>query len=99
MQDIKDGSYSQVTASALDNKWREDFERLKKARVHRCAVGLPAQIHLRDHCFCSGDVPTTADAAGASVASPSSHAMRRDSCLQLEVDSPAGCLLGVVLLL
>jgi hypothetical protein len=35
MQDYKDGSYSQVTASAMDTKWRDDFERLKKARVHR----------------------------------------------------------------
>jgi hypothetical protein len=36
-QDYKDGSFSQVTASAMDTKWREDFERMKKARVHRCA--------------------------------------------------------------
>ena len=35
MQDWKDGSYSQVTSTAMDNKWREDFERMKKARVHR----------------------------------------------------------------
>jgi hypothetical protein len=35
MQDYKDGSHSQVTASTMDNKWREDFERMKKARVHR----------------------------------------------------------------
>ncbi len=31
-KDIKDGRYSQVTASALDTKLREDLERLKKIR-------------------------------------------------------------------
>lgn len=36
VQDYKDGSHSQVTASAMDTKWRDDFERMKKARVHRC---------------------------------------------------------------
>ena len=40
VQDYKDGSYSQVTASTMDNKWREDFERMKKARVHRCVDAL-----------------------------------------------------------
>eukprot|EP00892_Ulva_mutabilis_P003525 jgi/Ulvmu1/1544/UM110_0007.1 len=34
-KDYKDGSHSQVTASAMDTKWRDDFERMKKARVHR----------------------------------------------------------------
>eukprot|EP01026_Neomeris_dumetosa_P019090 TRINITY_DN1763_c0_g1_i4.p1 TRINITY_DN1763_c0_g1~~TRINITY_DN1763_c0_g1_i4.p1 ORF type:complete len:757 (+),score=57.88 TRINITY_DN1763_c0_g1_i4:277-2271(+) len=34
-RDYKDGSYSQLTSSALDSKLREDLERLKKARVHR----------------------------------------------------------------
>ena len=42
VQDYKDGSYSQVTASTMDNKWREDFERMKKARVHRC-VDTPSR--------------------------------------------------------
>ena len=34
-KDIKDGKYSQVTSNALDNKFREDLERLKKIRSHR----------------------------------------------------------------
>merc|ERR1712117_771742 len=34
-KDIKDGRYSQVVANALDNKLREDLERLKKIRAHR----------------------------------------------------------------
>ena len=34
-KDIKDGKYSQVVANALDNKLREDLERLKKIRAHR----------------------------------------------------------------
>lgn len=34
-KDIKDGKYSQVTSNALDNKFREDLERLKKIRAHR----------------------------------------------------------------
>merc|ERR1712176_265650 len=35
-KDIKDGKHSQVLANALDNKLREDLERLKKIRAHRC---------------------------------------------------------------
>ncbi|KTG04850.1 hypothetical protein cypCar_00044569 [Cyprinus carpio] len=34
-KDIKDGKYSQVLANGLDNKLREDLERLKKIRAHR----------------------------------------------------------------
>lgn len=34
-KDVKDGKYSQVTSNALDNKFREDLERLKKIRAHR----------------------------------------------------------------
>ncbi|KAK0409490.1 hypothetical protein QR680_004572 [Steinernema hermaphroditum] len=34
-KDIKDGKYSQVLSTAVDNKLREDFERLKKIRLHR----------------------------------------------------------------
>lgn len=34
-KDIKDGKYSQVVSNGLDNKLREDFERLKKIRAHR----------------------------------------------------------------
>ncbi|KAJ8327683.1 ribosomal 40S subunit protein S18B, variant 2 [Batrachochytrium dendrobatidis] len=34
-KDIKDGKYTQVIANALDNKLREDLERLKKIRAHR----------------------------------------------------------------
>nr|KAJ3423225.1 ribosomal 40S subunit protein S18B [Polyrhizophydium stewartii] len=34
-KDIKDGKYTQVVANALDNKLREDLERLKKIRAHR----------------------------------------------------------------
>jgi small subunit ribosomal protein S18e len=32
---IKDGGYTQVLSNALDNKLREDLERLKKIRAHR----------------------------------------------------------------
>merc|ERR1711915_71475 len=34
-KDERDGKYSQVLANALDNKLREDLERLKKIRAHR----------------------------------------------------------------
>merc|ERR1711993_86455 len=34
-KDIKDGKYSQVLANSLDNKLREDLERLKKIKAHR----------------------------------------------------------------
>ncbi|KAL6034086.1 hypothetical protein STEG23_007956, partial [Scotinomys teguina] len=34
-KDGKDGKYSQVLANGLDNKLREDLERLKKIRAHR----------------------------------------------------------------
>ena len=34
-KDVKDGKYSQVMANSLDNKLREDLERLKKIRAHR----------------------------------------------------------------
>jgi len=34
-KDIKDGKYSQVMSNALENKLREDLERLKKIRAHR----------------------------------------------------------------
>ncbi|KAK9834558.1 hypothetical protein WJX74_004618 [Apatococcus lobatus] len=34
-KDFKDGSFSQITSSALDSKLREDLERLKKIRNHR----------------------------------------------------------------
>ncbi|XP_062515713.1 small ribosomal subunit protein uS13 [Corticium candelabrum] len=34
-KDIKDGKYSQVLSNYLDNKLREDLERLKKIRAHR----------------------------------------------------------------
>ncbi len=34
-KDIKDGTYTQVVANLLDNKVREDLERLKKIRAHR----------------------------------------------------------------
>lgn len=34
-RDIKDGKTSQVIANGLDNKLREDLERLKKIRAHR----------------------------------------------------------------
>merc|ERR1712071_241519 len=35
-KDIKDGKYGQVTPNQLENKLREDLERLKKIRAHRC---------------------------------------------------------------
>jgi len=34
-KDIRDGKYSQVLSNGLDNKIREDLERLKKIRAHR----------------------------------------------------------------
>uniref|UniRef100_A0A8I5NSX4 Small ribosomal subunit protein uS13 n=1 Tax=Papio anubis TaxID=9555 RepID=A0A8I5NSX4_PAPAN len=34
-KDVKDGKYSQVLANGLDNKLREDLERLKKIQAHR----------------------------------------------------------------
>src|SRR5271168_2550107 len=34
-KDIVDGKNSQLLANALDNKLREDLERLKKIRAHR----------------------------------------------------------------
>jgi small subunit ribosomal protein S18e len=34
-KDIKDGAYTQLLSNGLDNKLREDFERLKKIRAHR----------------------------------------------------------------
>ncbi|ELW52332.1 40S ribosomal protein S18 [Tupaia chinensis] len=34
-KDVKDGKNSQVLANGLDNKLREDLERLKKIRAHR----------------------------------------------------------------
>merc|ERR1719180_353703 len=34
-KDIKDGRFSQVLSNQLDNKLREDLERLKKIRAHR----------------------------------------------------------------
>nr|CAL69108.1 TPA: putative 40S ribosomal protein S18 [Spadella cephaloptera] len=34
-KDVKDGKYSQVLSNGLDNKLREDLERLKKIRAHR----------------------------------------------------------------
>merc|ERR1712011_16730 len=34
-KDIKDGKYSQVLSNQLDDKLREDLERLKKIRSHR----------------------------------------------------------------
>lgn len=43
-KDIKDGKYSQLLANNLDNKLREDLERMKKIRVHR---GLRHSLGLR----------------------------------------------------
>lgn len=34
-KDVRDGKFSQVLANHLDNKLREDIERLKKIRAHR----------------------------------------------------------------
>uniref|UniRef100_A0A2K5HA78 Small ribosomal subunit protein uS13 n=1 Tax=Colobus angolensis palliatus TaxID=336983 RepID=A0A2K5HA78_COLAP len=34
-KDVKDGKYSQVLVNGLDNKLREDLERLRKIRTHR----------------------------------------------------------------
>ncbi|KAJ8038930.1 40S ribosomal protein S18 [Holothuria leucospilota] len=34
-KDVKDGKYNQIIANSLENKLREDLERLKKIRAHR----------------------------------------------------------------
>merc|ERR1719242_794734 len=34
-KDIKDGKFSQIMSNGLDNKLREDLERMKKIRAHR----------------------------------------------------------------
>ncbi|KAF1756413.1 hypothetical protein GCK72_012866 [Caenorhabditis remanei] len=34
-KDIKDGKTGQLLSTAVDNKLREDFERMKKIRLHR----------------------------------------------------------------
>ena len=34
-KDVKDGKYSQILANGLENKLREDLERLKKIKAHR----------------------------------------------------------------
>ena len=34
-KDAKDGKYQQLLSNALDNKMREDLEKLKKIRAHR----------------------------------------------------------------
>merc|ERR1711945_18635 len=34
-KDVKDGRFGQMLANQLDNKLREDLERLKKIRAHR----------------------------------------------------------------
>ena len=34
-KDVRDGTYSQALANALDSKLRDDLERLKKIKVHR----------------------------------------------------------------
>jgi small subunit ribosomal protein S18e len=34
-RDIKDGKTTQLVSNSLDNKMREDFERMKKIRCHR----------------------------------------------------------------
>ncbi|WP_411025405.1 30S ribosomal protein S13, partial [Salmonella sp. s55004] len=34
-KDVKDGKFSQIIANSLENKLREDLERLKKIRAHR----------------------------------------------------------------
>lgn len=34
-KDVKDGKHKHVAANHLDATWREDFERLKKMRLHR----------------------------------------------------------------
>jgi len=39
-RDHKDGKFSQLTASALDTKFREDLERLKKIRSVLCPPPL-----------------------------------------------------------
>jgi len=43
-RDIVDGKNSQLLANALDNKLREDLERLKKIRAHR---GVRHSFNLR----------------------------------------------------
>lgn len=43
-KDCKDGKYSQLLSNALDNKYREDMERLKKIRTHR---GIRHSLYLK----------------------------------------------------
>ena len=43
-KDCKDGKYSQLLSNALDNKYREDMERLKKIRSHR---GIRHSLYLK----------------------------------------------------
>lgn len=43
-KDIKDGKFSQLLSNALDNKYREDLERMKKIRCHR---GIRHSFNLR----------------------------------------------------
>ena len=45
-KDIKDGKYSQVMSNALDNKLREDLERLKKIRAHRGLRHYWGSVHF-----------------------------------------------------
>jgi Ribosomal protein S13/S18 len=52
-KDIVDGKNSQLLANALDNKLREDIERLKKIRAHRgvrhsfvCALFIALTVEL-----------------------------------------------------
>ncbi len=43
-KDFKDGSFSQITSSALDSKLREDLERLKKIRYTQHSIAAIADI-------------------------------------------------------
>ncbi|KAI8866669.1 ribosomal protein S13, partial [Ramicandelaber brevisporus] len=43
-KDARDGKYGQTIANGLENKYREDLERLKKIRVHR---GLRHSLGVR----------------------------------------------------
>lgn len=47
-KDFKDGRYSQVTASALDTKLREDLERLKKIRCVMLVLARAASCTIPD---------------------------------------------------
>lgn len=58
-KDIKDGRFGQMLSNQLDNKLREDLERLKKIRAHRGLRHYWGWVFsdLHDSMFCGTGVP------------------------------------------